>query len=463
MLTLSDAILQEKISVVQAFLSRGADVNALDEYGFTPLIEAAIVDNNDIAKLLIEHGANVNGQDVTGGTPLHWATENNNLVLAKLLLDAKANPNLSNFAGQSPLVMPMLREHVTMRQLLSQYAADLTFAQDYINAKLAGHSFELMGTTHIVNPMHQLIEVDYEGFFLEVTIGLIAHSLSQFQNHFAARKLRRYAGIAQFIRRTLDNALSLVKYQQYQVDLTRHSGAITALLKHDPLIIPIGYEGHAITFITTDNIWIKCDRREDSRLYDNVMLYFIGNPENMTVSFLKNLIYKKQTSDFINHELDAILGLTPFTEIKVEAQITGNCSWANVEASIPALFFLLLLKSNPDQGMLQEYKAIALNYFNQWRIWNKERVLQFCIQRFNESDFLRKAAHAEILAAILFQRYNADIHAYADQIELIVTLLLNSPYDYILKNYLSVYYYENYTEEGKRFFDLLRSYGLKVS
>lgn len=460
--TLSDLILQENIDQVQLLLRRGADVNALDEYGFTPLIESAIVDNSEIAKLLLESGAQANGQDVTGGTPLHWATENNNLVLAKLLLDAKADPNLSNFAGQSPLVMPILREHTTMRQLLLQYGADIVFAQDYINAKLAGHSFELMGAAHIVNPKNQLIDVDYEGFFLEVTLGLVAHSLSQFQNHFAARKLRRYAGIAQFIQRTLDNALSLVRYQQYRVDLKRHRKDIASLLQHDPLLIPIGYEGHAITFITTNNIWVKCDRREDSRLYDNVMLYYIDHPENLTTEFLNTLIYEKQTSEFINHELDQILGLRPFTEIKVEAQISGNCSWANVEATIPALFFLILLKVNPDHSMISKYKSISLDYFHQWRAWNKERILQFSVQRFRESDFLRKVSHAEILAAILFQRYNADAGANINQVELIINLLLNSPYEYILKNYLAVYYYDNYTEEGRRFFDLLRSYGMKV-
>ena len=220
--TLSDVILQENSTLVQQFIRQGADVNALDEYGFTPLIEAAIVDHVEIAKLLLAHGANPNRQDVTGGTALHWATENNNLALAKLLLDAKADANLNNLAGQSPLVMPLLREHTTMRQLLLQYRADIVFAQDYINAKLAGHSFELMGVAHIVSPKHQLVDVDYEGFFLEVTLGLIANTLQQFQNHFSARKFRRYFGVIQYIHRTLDNALSLVRYQQYRVDISKH-------------------------------------------------------------------------------------------------------------------------------------------------------------------------------------------------------------------------------------------------
>ena len=145
----------------------------------------------------------------------------------------------------------------------------------------------------------------------------------------------------------------------------------------------------------------------------------------------------------------------------MDAQISGNCSWANVEACIPALFFLLLFKINPNQEFISQYKSIALEVFQQWRTWNKERILQFCIQRFQESDFLRKACHAEILSAILFQRYNGEQGRDANRVETIVNLLMNSPYEYILKNYVSVYYYDTYTDEGKRFFDLLRSVGVK--
>src|SRR6202035_4125638 len=95
------------------------------------------------------------------------------------------------------------------------------------------------------------------------------------------------------------------------------------------------------------NIWAKCDRREDSRLYDNIMFYQIRHRDQMTVDFVKSLIYEKQSGEFINHEIDQILGLVPITELKIEAQISGNCSWANVEACIPAIFFMVLMQMDP--------------------------------------------------------------------------------------------------------------------
>lgn len=462
MLSLADAILQEDMNAVRQMLRYGVDVNQIDEYGFTPLIETTIVNNLELTKLLLSQGADPNKQDVTGGTALQWAVENNNLPACKELLANRADPNAYNFSGQPVLVMPILRQQSELRQLLFNAGADQIFAQDYINTKLLGHMYELVGTAEIVSPQNQFVDVDFEGFFLEVTIGLISESLSQFQNHFAARQLKRYAGLCLYIVDIMQRALQLIKYQQYRVDTSKYQAEINSIVQQEPVLIPVGYEGHAITFIKRGDIWVKCDRREDSRLYDNIMFYRIRNKENANIEFIKSLIYTKQSDDFINHELDEILGLEPITELKIEAQVSGNCSWANVEATIPALFFLVLMQMSHDTQAVAHYKTLALNYYHRWREWNKDRALQYCIQSYKEGDAVRKACKAEILAAILFQRCEMNNPGDRERIESILAILLKSPYEYILKNYLRVYYYESYTEEGKRFAALLKEHGYRV-
>lgn len=457
--TLADAILEENIDSVRNLLRYGEDINQIDEYGFTPLIEAAIVDNVDISKLLLSQGANPNQQDVTGGTALQWAAENNNATLCKMLFEHRANPNIYNFAGQPVLVMPILRHQTELKNLFIKAGADLTFAQDYINTKLLGHVYELVGMGTIIDLNNHFVDVDFEGFYLEITIGLISDSLMQFQNHFAARQLRRYSGLAQFIVEIMQRASELIKYQQYRVNVKKYRSTIDKIMQQEPLLIPVGYEGHAITFIKLGDVWVKCDRREDSRLYDNVMFYRITHPENLTIDFLKKLIYEKQSNEFINNELDQILGLNPITELKVEAQVSGNCSWANVEASIPAIFFLVLMEMGKDNQTIAYYKTLALNFFHRWREWNKDRLLNFCIQSYEEGDSIRKACKAEILAAILFQRCDVNNPSDRSRIESILSVLIKSPYEYILHNYLRVYYYESYTEEGKRFAELMREFG----
>jgi len=462
MLSLADAILQEDYQAVRQIIDYGVDVNGIDEYGFTPLIETAIIDNIQLTQLLLKYHADPNKQDVTGGTTLQWAVENNNLAMCKLLLEHGAHPNAYNFSGQPVLVMPTLRRQTELRQLLVAAGADQQFAQDYINTKLLGHMFELVGMADILDTNHQFVDVDFEGFYLEVTMGLISEALAQFQNHFAARELRRYAGLSEYIVEAMQRSSQLIKYQQYRVDISKYQTEINAILHQEPIIIPVGYEGHAITFIKRGDVLVKCDRREDSRLYDNIMYYRIRNMQNATPDFIKNLIYKKQNDQFINEEINNILGLEPITELKIEAQISGNCSWANVEACIPALFFLVMMQMSNDTQAIAHYKSLALNYFHRWREWNKDRALHYCIQSYNEGDAVRKACKAEILAAILFQRCRRDNRIGSDRIDLILSVLLKSPYEYILQNYLRVYYFESNTEEGKQFFELLKEYGYEV-
>ncbi len=457
-MSLSDAILQENIAQIKLALRHTDNINELDEYGFTPLIEAAIVDNLQISDLLLNAGASPNVRDVTGGTALHWAVENNNHELCKLLLAHRADPNAYTLAGQPVLAMPLLRQQLPLRKILIEGGASLSFAQDYVNAKLLGHLYELVGNASVVSPANEFVEVDFEGFLLEITVGLIAESVAQFQNHFSARKLRKYSHIASVIVDVLQRASHLIKFQQYRTDLRKYHSKIESVLKQDPLLIPVGYEGHAITFLRFGQLWVKCDRREDSRLFDNVMIYQMGNPQNLSTALIMSLIYEKQSSEFINHELDKILGLKPVTEIKVDAQISGNCSWANVEATIPALFFLLMMSYQESQNPAYS-KTLALNFFHRWREWNKERALHLCLKRFKEDNLLRKAAQAEILSAILFQR--CDIHRSEDQkrIQLIAEALIGSPYEYVLRDYLNVYYYRGLTDEGKQFLATLQAQG----
>ena len=56
---------------VQAQLDAGADVNAQDWMGLTPLHNAA---SKEIAELLIANGADMNAMNDEGETPLDWAS-----------------------------------------------------------------------------------------------------------------------------------------------------------------------------------------------------------------------------------------------------------------------------------------------------------------------------------------------------------------------------------------------------
>ena len=85
-------------------LQRAVDVNQADEYGFNPIIEAAIANNLEIAKLLLDAGADPNLRDMTGGLALHWAVENDNPELCELLIKHGADVNAYSRGSEAPLV-----------------------------------------------------------------------------------------------------------------------------------------------------------------------------------------------------------------------------------------------------------------------------------------------------------------------------------------------------------------------
>ena len=66
---LLEAARDGNIEAVRQHLAAGADVNAKNQNGSTPLHEAA---TKDVAELLIAEGADVNAKD-DGWTPLHSA------------------------------------------------------------------------------------------------------------------------------------------------------------------------------------------------------------------------------------------------------------------------------------------------------------------------------------------------------------------------------------------------------
>ncbi|KAE8386173.1 ankyrin repeat-containing domain protein [Aspergillus alliaceus] len=73
-------------------IDQGADINAVDKDGRTPLHDAIRVGVENVACLLIDRGADINATDKDGRTPLHDAALNESEMLLRL------------FTGQKPLV-----------------------------------------------------------------------------------------------------------------------------------------------------------------------------------------------------------------------------------------------------------------------------------------------------------------------------------------------------------------------
>lgn len=83
-------------------VAQGADPNAGDNYGRTPLHKHARV-GGELVPVLIELGADVNARENSGETPLHSAADGQYAETARLLIEAGADVNAANCEDVTPL------------------------------------------------------------------------------------------------------------------------------------------------------------------------------------------------------------------------------------------------------------------------------------------------------------------------------------------------------------------------
>ncbi|MDR1057261.1 MAG: ankyrin repeat domain-containing protein [Coxiellaceae bacterium] len=460
-MSLSKTIIYGSNKEVIDYLKTNPDLDIIDEYGYTPLIQTAIINNIAKTKILLGAGAKIDFTDLTGRTTLFWAVDNDNLELCKLCLKYNANPNAYSSGGQPLLVMPLMKNQDAIKKLLVASGAKIDFAQDFLNAKLIGHSFELEGRVDIVDTHNTFIEVELEGFYLRFTLEIAASSLTDFKNNFAAKKMRKYFDHLDTIIHSLQVAITLIRLQHYLIDIKQFLNQINSLLDNDPLILPISFGGHAITLIKFREQFIRCDRGEYGKDNGTVIYYDMHNPARLTKTFCRELLYKRQYPGFINSGLIDYLGLKPQSTLGLPLQKTSNCSWANVEALIPALMYLLLLEED-NENDAKNCEKDALDFYYEWREWNKIRSLDFCIQSIKSAKVARRISKVALLAVILFQTCENNNPKDRQKANKILAVLSQKDYLPILQCYAKTFYREKDNLLWKSFANYLEEYGIDI-
>jgi ankyrin repeat protein len=126
-------------------IEHGADVNVADEFGTTALYRAQ---ESGSAELLVEHGAAVNAADRDGNTPLHQAISSGRAEVADLLLARGASVSAENREGRTPLHVAAAVGRAQMVEKLILRRADVNARDTYGQTPLS--AAEAAGHSHVV-------------------------------------------------------------------------------------------------------------------------------------------------------------------------------------------------------------------------------------------------------------------------------------------------------------------------
>ena len=124
-----------RVKALRRLLAAGADPNAADSTGITPLHLAAALGQRAIAELLLDRGAEPGAQTTQryigpafdlapGSTPLHAAVTGQRLEMVMLLLERGANPDPVAAERTTPLAFAVARRWIEGATRLLQSGAD---------------------------------------------------------------------------------------------------------------------------------------------------------------------------------------------------------------------------------------------------------------------------------------------------------------------------------------------------
>src|SRR5450432_3009226 len=80
------ATIKRDLESAGAILASGADINASDSFGWTPLMIAAKNGSTELVQLLLTSGADPNRENSTGATALYLAVKRGHIDIVELLV-----------------------------------------------------------------------------------------------------------------------------------------------------------------------------------------------------------------------------------------------------------------------------------------------------------------------------------------------------------------------------------------
>ena len=128
--SLSSDKLNFKFEIIKLLIESGAEVNAADNNGLTPLYVATQKGHERVVEYLLTHGAEVNVADKNGVTPLYVATQKSHERVVEYLLTHGAEVDAADNNGITSLYVATQKGHERVVEYLLTHGAEVDAADN---------------------------------------------------------------------------------------------------------------------------------------------------------------------------------------------------------------------------------------------------------------------------------------------------------------------------------------------
>jgi ankyrin repeat domain-containing protein 50 len=147
--TTSNTAEDQRMATALLLLDSGANIEARNDWGATPLHEPAFTGDIALTRLLLDRGANIEAKSNWGGTALHGAAVNGYKEVAQLLLERGADVEAKTGEyGQTALCVAAMTGNIVMVQLFLERGSNIE-ARDN-NGQAALHLVAIGGDSDVM-------------------------------------------------------------------------------------------------------------------------------------------------------------------------------------------------------------------------------------------------------------------------------------------------------------------------
>ena len=118
------AAIKGKVEIIEALLQNAVDKNPqCTNYKFSPLHCAINENQNGAINVLLNAGVNIMAKDKDGNTPLHFASMHGNDAIVHKLIALGANVNATDSQGVTPIFLANYCGHTNIARILRNAGA----------------------------------------------------------------------------------------------------------------------------------------------------------------------------------------------------------------------------------------------------------------------------------------------------------------------------------------------------